>query len=62
MQMKHGSSLKYDEPEIENVARGRSPSATFSTEGHHISMSNDLHMFCRMSYSLNCISSSETVV
>ena len=29
-------TLKYDEPEVENVARGRSPSATFSTEGHHI--------------------------
>jgi len=23
---------KYDEPEVENVARGRSPTATFSTE------------------------------
>jgi len=23
-------TLKYDEPEVENVARGRSPSATFS--------------------------------
>jgi len=27
----------YDEPDVdvENVARRRSPSATFSTEGHH---------------------------
>jgi len=29
-------TFKYDEPEVENVARGRSPGATFSTEGHHI--------------------------
>jgi len=27
-------TLKYDEPEVEIVARGRNPSATFSTEGH----------------------------
>ena len=27
---------QYDEPRVENVARGRSPSATFSTEDHHI--------------------------
>ena len=27
-------TFKYDEPEIENVARRRSPSATFSTEVH----------------------------
>jgi len=25
--------MKYDEPEVENVARGRSPRATFSTSG-----------------------------
>jgi len=33
IQMMHGSewTLKYDEPEVENIARGRSPSATFST-------------------------------
>jgi len=33
IQMMHGSewTLKYDEPEVKNVARGRSPSATFST-------------------------------
>jgi len=29
---------KYDGPEVENVARGCSPSPTFSTEGHHIWM------------------------
>ena len=28
-------TLKYDEPEVENVAQGRSPSATFSADGHH---------------------------
>ena len=43
----HGSewTLKYDEPEVENIARGRSPSATFSTEGHHISMSHEQPCF-----------------
>jgi len=30
------TTFKYDEPEVENVARGRSPSATFSTEVYHI--------------------------
>jgi len=35
----------YDEPEVENVAQGRSPSATFSTEGHHISMSHERPCF-----------------
>ena len=30
---------KYDEPEVENVTRGRSLSVTFSTEGRPISMS-----------------------
>jgi len=41
--MMHGSewTMKYDEPEVENVARGRSPSATFSSRGHHISLSHD---------------------
>jgi len=31
IQIMHGSewSLKYDEPEVENVTRGRNPSATF---------------------------------
>jgi len=29
---------KYDGPKVENVARGRSLNATFSTEGHHIWM------------------------
>ena len=40
VQMMHGSewNMKYDEPEVENVARGRSPSVTFSIEGHLISM------------------------
>ena len=32
---------KYDGPEVENVTRGRSLSATFSTEGHHIWMSRE---------------------
>jgi len=41
--MMHGSewTLKYDEPEVENVARGHSPGATFSTKGHHISVSHE---------------------
>ena len=30
------STSKYDEPEVENVARRRSPGATFSASGHHI--------------------------
>jgi len=30
------ATSKYDEPEVENVARGLSPRATFSTESHHI--------------------------
>ena len=40
IQMMLGSewTLKYDEPEVENVARERSPSVTFSNEGHHISV------------------------
>jgi len=37
-------TLKYDEPEAENVARGRSPSATFSTEAH-VSMSHERPCF-----------------
>jgi len=32
---------KYDEPEVENVTRGRSPSVTFSTERRHISISHE---------------------
>jgi len=36
---------KYDGHEVENVARGRSPSATFSTEGHHIWMSHERPCF-----------------
>ena len=32
---------KYDEPEVENVTPGRSPSVTFSTEGHPVSMSHE---------------------
>jgi len=32
---------KYDGPDVENVTRGRSLSATFSTEGHHIWMSRE---------------------
>ena len=45
--MMHGSewTLKYGEPEVENVARGRSLSATFATEGHHISMSHERSYF-----------------
>jgi len=51
--MIHGSewTLKYDEPEVENVARGRSPSATFSTSGSsyfNVARTTVLHMFCRM--------------
>ena len=47
IQMMHDSewTLKYDEPEVENVARGHSPSATFSAEGHHISMSHERPCF-----------------
>jgi len=30
---------KYNEPEVENVTRGRSPSVTFLTEGRPIFMS-----------------------
>jgi len=51
----HGSewTLKYDEPEVENVARGRSPSATFLTENRespyfNVALTTVLHMFCRM--------------
>jgi len=38
IQMMHvvSATSKYDEPEVENVARGRSPSSTYLTEGHHI--------------------------
>jgi len=38
--MMHGIdwTLKYDEPEVENVARRCSPSGTFLTEDHHILM------------------------
>ena len=45
--MMHGSewTLQYDEPEVENVARGRSPSATFLTGGHHIPMSHERPCF-----------------
>ena len=41
--MMHGSewTLKYDEPEFENVTRGRSRNVTFSTEGNHISMPHE---------------------
>ena len=50
--MMHGSewTVKYDEPEVENVARGHSPSATFSTEGHHISVSHERQCFMFFSY------------
>jgi len=43
IQMMHSSkwTLKYDEPEVENVARGLSPSVTCSTERHHILMSHE---------------------
>jgi len=66
--MMHGSewTLKYDEPEVENVARGHSPDATFSTKGHHISVSHEwLFFICfvvRPTTSLKLISSSETAV
>jgi len=51
--MMHSSewTLKYDEPETENVTRGRSPSATFTTEGSsyiNVARTTVLHMFCRM--------------
>ena len=50
--MMHGGewTLKYDEPEVENVTRGRSRRATFSTEGYHISVLHErpCFMFCRM--------------
>ena len=39
------ATLKYDELEVENVALGRSPSATFSTSGHHIWMSHERPCF-----------------
>ena len=42
---------KYDEPEVENVTRGRGPSVTFLTEGRHnfhVSRTTVCHMFCRM--------------
>ena len=50
--MMHGSewTLKYDEPEVETVARGRSPSAAFSTEGHQIAMSHERPCFIFLSY------------
>jgi len=46
-QMMHGSewTLKYDESEVENVARGHSQSATFSTGGHHVSMLHERPWF-----------------
>ena len=37
--------LKYDEPEVENVAWGCSLSATFSTVGHHISVLHERPCF-----------------
>ena len=60
MQMMHGNvtypahlldgqspTSRYDEPEVENVARGCSPSATFSTEGHHIECrTNETFFIC----------------
>ena len=47
IQMMHGSewTLKYDEPEVEIVVRGRSSSATFSTKNYHISMSHERPCF-----------------
>jgi len=38
-------TFKYDKPKVENVAQGHSPSATFSTEGHHIWMSHKRSCF-----------------
>jgi len=55
IQMMHGSewTLKYDEPEIENVALELHPRATFSTSGScssyfNVARTTVLHMFCRM--------------
>ena len=36
--MEVSATFKYDEPEVENVTRGSSPNATFSTEVHHVGM------------------------
>jgi len=36
--MVDGETWKYDEPEVENVTRGRTKTVTFSTEGRPISM------------------------
>ena len=51
IQMMHSSewTLKYDEPEVENVARGHSQSATFSTGGHHVSMLHERPWFICLS-------------
>jgi len=45
--MTHASewTIKYDEPKIENVALRLHPCATFSTEGHRISMPQERMCF-----------------
>ena len=47
IQMMHSSewTLKYDEPEADNVAFGLRSRATCSTGGHHISMSHERPCF-----------------
>ena len=42
-------TCNYDEPEVENVTRGGSLSATFSTSGSsylNVELTNMLHLFC----------------
>jgi len=51
--MTHGSewNMEIRRPEVENVARGRSPSVTFSTEGRHnfhVPRTTVCHTFCRI--------------
>jgi len=45
--MMHGSewTLKYDEPEVENVALGLRPRATFSTDSESVSISHERPCF-----------------
>jgi len=45
IQMMHGVDIEIWWTKVENVARGRSLSATFATEGHHISMSHERPCF-----------------
>jgi len=52
IQMMHGSewTLKYDEPEVENVARECSTSDIFNQGSSYFNaaITTMLHMFCRM--------------